>query len=239
MKKTALVLAPILAIVSGLVVSLVVGVEFVSSVEANPFWGLTQYPGDYPAEPSQEFPTIKMDSPRNGEVLAATTAKISFTVTKPNSWNNYWYYLAPWINRPMPVVGSYIVYVYLDGKPSIHIMQDPGPVGFPKADYSLSYDKLARGIHNVSVVIVAKTLYDDPETDGFLTYPKNITETRQFTINADLPVPTPSPTPTPTPTPTTESFPTTLVTAPVSVIAVVACVALIVYFKRRFGKENP
>lgn len=233
MNKTALALTLVFTIL------VMFGVQFVSLVEANPFWGLTQYPGEYPAEPSQEFPTIKMESPKNGEDLATNTARISFTVTKPNSWDNYWYYLAPWINRAMPVVGSYIVYVYLDGKQSIHIMPDPGPVGFPNADYSLSYDKLARGIHNVSVIVGARTLYDDPETDGFLIYPKNITETRQFTIKADLLVPTPSPTPSPTPTPTPESFPTTLVTASVSVIAVVACVALFVYFKRRLGKENP
>ena len=235
MKKTVLALTLVLTI------SLMFGVRFDSLVEANPFWGLTQYPGEYPTEPSQEFPTIKMDSPKNGEALATNTAKISFTVTKPNSWDNYWYYLAPMLNQPMPVIGSYIVHVYLDGKLR-GIMPDPGPVGFPNADYSLSYDKLARGIHNVSVVIGARTLYDDPETDGFLIYPKNITETRQFTVNADLPTPTPTATPEPPAIPgiklNIESFPTTLFAAFVGTLAVVT-IGLIVYLKKRQRGQKP
>jgi hypothetical protein len=229
MKKTVLALTLVLTI------SLMFGVQFVSLVEANPFWGLTQYPGGYPAEPSQEFPTIKMESPKNGEVLATNTARISFTVTKPNSWDNYWYYLAPMLNQPMPVIGSYIVHVYLDGK-LLGIVADPGPVGFPNADYSLSYERLARGIHNVGVVVGARTLYDDPETDGFLIYPKNITITRQFTVNADLPTPTPTATLEPSAIPrimlNLKSFPT-LVTASVSLATVMVGIGLFVYFKKR------
>jgi len=223
MKKTALALALVLAIL------VMFGALFVSLVEANPSWGLTQYPGEYPAEPSREFPTVKMDSPKNGEVIATNTAKIGFTVTKPNSWDNYWYYLAPMTNQPRPVIGSYTVHVYLDGKLR-GIMPDPGPTGFPNADYSLSFDKLARGIHNVSVVVGARTLYDDPETDGFLIYPKNITETRQFTINADLPI---TPAATPEPTPKANPFPTTLIIGSAIAVAAVVCLGLLVYLKKR------
>ncbi len=221
MKKTA-------SLTLILAVSAILGAQFIVSVEANPFWGLTQYPGEYPAKPSQEFPTIKMDSPKNGEVLATSTSRISFTVTKPNSWDNYWYYLAPMINEPRPVIGSYLVYVYLDGK-LVRIMPDPGRRGFPNADYSAGYDKLARGIHNVSVTVCARTLYDDPETDGFLTYPKNITETKQFTINADLPTPIPTAIPEAASRP---AFPTTLVSAS-SVAIALAAIGLLVYLKKR------
>jgi len=229
MKKTALALTLVLTIL------VIFGALFVSLVKANPSWGLTQYPGEYPTEPSQEFPTLKMDSPKSGGVLTTNTAKISFTVTKPNSWDNYWYYLAPMTNQPRPVIGSYTVHVYLDGK--LHgIMPDPGPVGFPNADYSLSFDKLERGIHNVSVVVGARTLYDDPETDGFLIYPKNITETRQFRVNADLPTTTPTATPEPSDIPeimlNLESFPISIVAVSVIVVAVVV-LGLLVYLKKR------
>jgi hypothetical protein len=119
---------------------------------------------------------------------------------------------------------------------------DPGPVGFPNADYSLSYERLARGIHNVSVVVGVRTLYDDPETGGFLIYPKNITINRQFTVNADLPTPTPTATPEPSAIPgimlNLESFSTTLFTAFVGVLAVVA-IGLVVYLKKRQRGPKP
>jgi len=234
MKKTALALTLVLALLA----SSVFRVHVVDVAKANPFWGSPTYP----AKPSQEFPTVKIDAPENGEVLETTAAEVVFTVTKPYSWNFYNYY--PASNAPhMPVVGSYVVYIYLDGK-LCGIKPDPMNIGFPYADYSIVLDSLARGSHNVSVIVAAATYYDDPEHDHFLNlttgkltpplaYPRNITETRQFTINADLPVPSPSPTPTPSPTPKAESFPTTLVTASVSLVAIFGLVLLAYYFKKR------
>jgi hypothetical protein len=232
MKKTALVLTFVFA----LLVSSVFGVQIVDVVEANPFWGRPQYP----AKPCQDFPTIKIEAPRNGEVLETTAAEVIFTVTKPYSWNAY--YGFPKMDEP--AIGSYIVYIYLDGKLR-GTKPDPGPTGFPYADYSLVLDKLERGSHNVSVIVVATTFYDDPETDSFnvttgvtsppLTYPRNITETRQFTTNVDLPTPTPSP--SPQPTPTAEPFPTTLVIAFVITVAAVG-IGLLVYFKKRHNAKT-
>jgi hypothetical protein len=218
MKKTALELTFVFV----LLVSSVFGVQVVDVVEANPFWSSPPYP----AEPSQEFPTIKIDAPNNGEVLTTTYVEASFTVTKPNSWNYYWNFsfIGAW-NRP--VIGSYIVHIYLDGK--LRAMRgDPGRTGFPNADYSIFLNNLARGIHNVSVTVVASTFYDDPDTDGFLTFPRNITETQQFTINADLPAPSSSSEPTPEP----ETLPATLLFV-TSVGISLAVIGLFVYFKKR------
>ena len=161
-------------------------------------------------------------------------------MTKPDSWKFYNYY--PASNGPsIPDVGSYIVHVYLDGKLR-GFLPDPGPKGFPYADYSIVLDRLERGSHNLSVIVVAKTFYDDPETVDFntttgisappLTYPRNITATRQFTTNADLPTPPPTSSPSPQPTPTAESFPITPAIGSVTAVAFV-CLGLLVYFKKR------
>lgn len=193
--------------------------QFFSLVKANPV--------PYPPEPSQEFPTLKINSPKNGEVFTVTTAEINFSVTKPDSWNLYWL-------TAIPVIGSYVVLVYLDG--SLHSRYfDPCSTGFPTQTISVYLNKLTRGGHSVKIDVEAYTYYENPTnpTPGsYLTYSRNITETIHFTVNADLPTPTPSPTPSPRPTSKPESFPTTLVIAPVSIVAVVG-VGLLIYFKKR------
>lgn len=176
----------------------------------------------YPTEPSQEFPTLNVNSPKNAEVFTTTSVEVNFTVAKPESWNVYWL-------TTMPVIGSYIVDVYLDG--SLHSqLFDPGSSGFPTANYSVFLNKLSRGGHSVKIDVEAFTFYDDPSSEpgDYLTYPKNITETIHFTVNADLPTPTP----TPEPTPKAEPFPTTIIIGSAVAVAVVG-LGLLVYFKKR------
>jgi hypothetical protein len=119
---------------------------------------------------------------------------------------------------------------------------DPGPKGFPNADYSMVLDKLAKGSHDVSVIVAAATFYDDPESDTVnvstgeisppLTYSRNITETRLFTTNADLPVQSPSP--TQTPIERQSIFPTTLAIASAGIVCItIVGIGLFVYFKKR------
>jgi hypothetical protein len=226
-KKTALALALVLTIL------VTFRAQLVKLAEANPW--MPPSPPPYPAEPCQEFPMIKVNSPKNGEILAGTTAEIDFTVTKPNSWNYYWNWnsefsnLAPFYRT---MVGSYVVHIYLDGKWR-GVKGDPGATGFPNADYSIVLDDLVRGNHNVSVVVAASTFYDDPESDSYLVYPRNITETRQFTTNADPPVPTPSP----TPTPVTGPIPATLIFV-ASVGIALAVTGLLVSINRRKHEKN-
>jgi hypothetical protein len=134
----------------------------------------------YPSEPNQELPTLEVRSPHNGEVFSLTTVKVNFTVTKPDSWNVYWL-------TAIPVIGYYIVYVYLDGKFYTRT-DDPLSTGFPTADYSVSLYRLTRGTHTVKIDVEASTFYNDPspEPGDYLTYSRNITETIHFTVNADL-----------------------------------------------------
>jgi hypothetical protein len=82
-----------------LLLLLVVIFQFSSLALANPV--------PYPAEPSQEFPIIKVDSPEDGEFLTATSVSLNFTVIKPDSWNFYWL-------TTMPVIGTYDVFMYMD-----------------------------------------------------------------------------------------------------------------------------
>jgi hypothetical protein len=211
MKKTALALLLV-----------AVMFQFFSLAIANPI--------PYPTEPSQEFPTLKVNSPKNGEVLKATTVEVNFTVTKPDSWNFYWL-------TTMPVIGTYVVHIYLDGNlHSKYPLVDPGSSGFPTADYSVFLYRLTRGTHSVKIEVEAYSYYDDPspEPGDCLTYSKNITETIHFTVNADLPTPTPSPTLSPSPEPTleVEHFPTALVTGVIVAVAI-AGIGLFVYFKKR------
>jgi hypothetical protein len=183
-------------------------------------------PVPYPTEPSQEFPTLKVNSPENGEVFRATTVEVNFTVTKPDSWNFYWL-------TTLPVVGTYDVLVYLDGNLlSEYPLMDPGSSGFPAADYSVSLQRLTRGSHAVKIDVEAFTYYDDPSSEpgDYLTYSRNITEMISFTVNADLP--TPSPTSTPTSEPQTKPFPTTMVIAPIASVVIVG-LGVLLFFKNR------
>lgn len=227
MKKTALASCILLLL-------LVSMFQFSSLATANPFISPEPSPVPYPAEPCQEFPTIRVTSPKNGEVFTATTAEINFTVAKPDSWNFYW--LDDFNLRTIPVIGSYIVYVYLDEK-LYSILADPRSDGFPNADYSGFLSPLDRGRHNVRINVVTSTFYDDPspEPDDFLTYPKNISKTIQFTVNADLPTPSPSP----EPTQEVEPFTTLLVAAASFIAIVVVGAGLLVYFKKYRRDKSP
>jgi len=140
MKKTALAL-----------LLLVVMFQFSSLAIANPI--------PYPTEPSQEFPTLKVNSPKNGEVFTATSVEVNFTVTKPDSWNFYWLTI-------MPVIGTYVVHIYLDGNlHSKYPLVDPGSSGFPTADYSVFLYWLTRGAHSVKIEVEAYSYYDDPSPE--------------------------------------------------------------------------
>jgi hypothetical protein len=212
MMKAALALCVLLLL-------LVVMFQFSSLALANPV--------PYPAEPSQEFPTLKVNSPKNEEVLTATSASLNLTVTKPDSWNFYWL-------TTMPVIGTYDVFVYLDGDLlNKNPLVDPGSSGFPTADYSVFLSGLTRGTHTVKIDVGAFTYYDDPEPEhgDYLTFSKNVSETVHFTVNADLP--TPFPTPTPTSEPQPEPFPTTLVATASGISATVVGLGLLFYFKKR------
>ena len=207
-------------------------------VQAEPSY--TLYAGEpsyipYPSEPSMEFPTIDVDSPKNGEILEVNSVWLNFTVTKPDSWDIYWL-------TAIPVVGTYSAYVYLDQKLlaiSRNLLEDPGSSGFPVADYSLVLSKLSRGGHSVEVLLEAATFYADPspEPGDYLQYSKNVTAAINFTVDADLPTPSPKLTPTPTPF---EGFPApnlpeeeAIIGFIIAVVVLALGLGLLVYLIRR------
>ena len=186
--------------------------------------GEPSYP-PYPAEPSLEFPTIDVYSPNNGEFLEVNSVWLNFTVTKPDSWDLYWL-------TEIPVIGSYSVYIYLDGNLyNNHPLEDPGSSGFPVAEYSVVLSKLSRGDYSVEVLLEASTFYEDPspEPGDYLRYSRNITETINFTVDADLPT-SPTPLPSEEPQPLGQD-----VILGVAVTVAVVCVGLgfLIYFKKR------
>ena len=212
MKKTALTLCMLFLLLGAIL-------QFSSVALANPV--------PYPAEPSQEFPTLKVDAPKNGEVITTTSVSLNFTVTKPDSWNLYWL-------TTMPVIGTYDVFTYLDGNLlNKNPLVDPGSSGFPTTDYSVFLSLLTRGTHTVKIDVEAFTYYDDPEPEhgDYLTFSKNISETVHFTVNADMP--TPSPTSTPTSEPQQDAFLATLAAAAAGASATVVGLGVLVYFKKR------
>ncbi len=184
----------------------------------------------YPSEPNQEVPAIDVTSPSQGEVFIITSVILNFTVTKPVSWNVYWL-------TTIPVIGAYAVDVYLDGNRRGTLL-DPGSSGFPNATYAVLLDRLARGSHNVTLVLESSTYYSNPspEPADFLTFSRNFTEAIGFTVNADLPTSTPSLSPKPTLKP--ESFPTVPFLIILVMVVVLATAGLLVYFNKRRNNER-
>jgi hypothetical protein len=220
MKKTALALTLISAL---LLVATVL--HFPSLASANPV--------PYPSEPNKESPTLKVDSPQNGEVYTGDTVELVFAVTKPDSWNHYWL----GVTSGLPVIGDYLVWVYLDGDLNCTFW-DPNLRDTPTTDYSVVLDGLAEGGHKVKIDVVPRTFYENQnpgprDTDYFSYQLDNVSDTIHFTVNSDL-LPSPSPPlePTSTPEPASEPFPTAVVAAASGVSAIFVGIGLLVYFKK-------
>ena len=198
---------------------LTAALRFPSLASANPV--------PYPSEPNKEPPTLQVQSPQNGTVYTADTAELAFTVTKPDAWNYYWL-----SDEGIPVIGSYSVSVYLDGKLN-GTYNDPHLRDAPATNYSMVLEGLTRGEHRVKIDLEAWTFYENPnpgpcELDYYTYQLGNVSETLHFTINAD-----PSPSPSATPEQPQGDVPTTLVaTASAALVALVG-VGLILYFKKR------
>ncbi len=213
-----------LALVYSILFSLVVTILcFQSLAKANP-WVYVPYPD----EPNLEVPTIKIVSPKTGEVLLRNGGRIDFTVNKPDSWNSY---VGNASYGGIPEIGYYLASVYLD-EVFITTFSDPYAKDFPTGSHTVIMAGLDNGMHTVRIELESITLYENPNPPSVfelaLTYSKNVTETTNFTVNVNLQTPTPSPEPTPEP----EPFRTGLV---VSVIALTGAivVGLLVHLKKR------
>lgn len=184
---------------------------------ANPMYEIP-----YPSEPNKELPTLKLGSPQNGTVYAAGTAELAFAVTKPYSWNTYWY---AGVSELIPVIGSYIVWVYLDGNETYHFL-DPHLQSVFTSNYSLTLDWLKSGTHSLKIDMKATTYYKNPYPDlyDYLRHSTNVSETIHFTIQDAS---------TPSPEPQQNPFPTLLVTTSSAASATIVGLGLLLYFKKR------
>jgi hypothetical protein len=184
---------------------------------ANPMYEIP-----YPSEPNKELPTLKLESPQNRTAYTEGTAELAFTVTKPVSWDVYWY---TGVSELIPVIGSYIVWVYLDGNVTYHFL-DPHLQRVRTANYSLILDWLESGTYILRIDMKATTYYKNPYPDlyDYLRHSTNVSETIHFTIQDA---------PTPSPEPQQKSFPTTLVATASGISAAFVGLGLLVYFKKR------
>ena len=221
MKKTALSLA----IVSGLIVSFVFGVQFVSLVEANPYMmyeGVEPIPGTIPTK-------ITITSPTNYTAYSGTAVKITLHVTGPQT--------------PYPTKSGISDVGYnIDGT----IFPEQNVKGgwdlVPEVNYSEVLYDLPAGNHELNVFA-----YGVVEPGPLQMFSVDTTSTVFFSMGSTTysstsssPTPPPTPTPTATPEPSAipgtmsnlESFPTTLIIGSVTAVAVVD-LGLLVYLKKR------
>jgi hypothetical protein len=184
---------------------------------ANPMYEIP-----YPSEPNKELPTLKVKLPQNETSYKAGTAELSFTVTKPDSWDTYW---NAGVSELIPIIGSYIVCVYLDGNETHHFL-DPHLQNVPTANYSLTLDWLTSGTHSLKIDLKATTYYKNPHPDlyDYLEHFINVSETVNFTIQDAS---------TPSPEPQQEALPPALIAAASGASATIVGLCVLLYFKKR------
>ncbi len=216
MKRTAYAAA----IVSGLIVSLVFGAQFVQLVEANGLF-IHELNGS---------PIITIKSPLNNKLVSSNTVVVSFTLTRPSS---NWFIGETYI---CAVLGVRII---VDGAVYSSVaVNSELPVPF---SYPLNLTDLQNGLHSLQLnaycrgVSIMRGL---PGDFSEYIYYEALSDTVSFTVDAPEPSPEPTSTPTPTPTTTPEAtsqlaaFPVQLFYLSSAGIALGA-VGLLVYFKKR------
>jgi hypothetical protein len=182
-------------------------------------------PVPYPSEPNQDLPTFEVESPKNDAVYSVNTVELVFNVTKPDSWNSYWL----GVTSGLPVIGSYSVFVYLDGNLA-STYHDPSLRDVPTTNYSSVLNGLANGAHRIDIDVEANTFYENPNPGPhdlqYFTYSRNISDTIHFTINSEQ---------IPSQEPASEQenppFPT-LVVASSAVVATVAVISAVHYIRK-------
>jgi hypothetical protein len=227
MKRTALALTLVLV----LFVPLVVGVEFVRVVEANPFFIFHQIdpvPGAIP-------PNITISSPQNNTVYSSDMITVSFNVTRPE----------------LGTCDSAIIGIdyALDGETveAFSIWRGGSASNswaIPEFTTTFSSPSLPTGNHKLTVT--AEGVVYAGGMDIFFI---NSSSTTCFTVvTQPTPPATPTPSPESTPTPTltnpspsieptpnsnSEPFPTVLIATVSGMSVAVVGVGLLVYFKKK------
>jgi hypothetical protein len=154
-------------LIVSLLISLVTGTLFVEVTKANPM--------PYPPTPSTDLPTLTIQTPENNsDTYANNNLELNFSVTKPDSWDSYGGMLI------MPAVGSYVVWVYLDGTLKYYSLNLGSP-GIFVTTYIAVFKNLTAQQHTITLSILATTYYGDSP----LKYESNINQTAFFSIDAD------------------------------------------------------
>ena len=185
-----------------LAVSLLIGIQAVEVVNANPI--------PYPATPSQEKPTITIKNLQNYTTYGIGSIALDFSVVPPESWSrlyDYFFHIGYVKN----------VTVYLDGKIC-------GSFPWNTTEFSLTLNQTALGTHKIEVTVISYSYYLTPVAgmenipskylvyDGQHPYEywTTVSDTLCYTTSAsssDLPTHIPA-TPTSPPTATPSSIPT-------------------------------
>jgi hypothetical protein len=216
-------------------VSILIGIQAVEVVNANPFV--------WPTTPNQEKPTLTIKTPQNNAVLNTTdNPYLNFTVNNPQSW-----YKEHFSGLIIELGLTTLADVYIDGNLSNHFVDhhDYTNPAYDFTNFSVNLNQTSPGSHSANVTVYAYTLYLGPPidkthvlrentTDGPLyEFPIVVSDTVNFTINKQN-EPSPSIMPSLFTEPLSNSM-GLLAIASVIVIIAVASISL-VFFKRRKGK---
>ena len=217
------------------VISILIGIQVVETVEANPFV--------WPTTPNQEKPTLAIKTPQNNEVLNNTdNPYLNFTVNNPQSWYK--------VHSSMMIFELGLTTsadVYIDGNLTSHFVDhhDYTNPAYDFTNFSVNLNQTSPGSHLANVTVYAYTIYLGPPidkthvlrentTDGPLyEFPIVVSDTVNFTINKPI-EPSPSIMPSLFTEPLSNSM-SLFAIASVIVILAVASVSL-VYFRRRRGR---
>jgi hypothetical protein len=212
-------------------VSILIGIQAVEVVEANPFMGF-EGKGIDPV-PGTKPPTITLYTPTNNTAYFSSNITVSFYASRPqlaNAWSSIIY--AGYTLDNSKEVKVYSIYD-----------DEPVSVGVAELNKTFAISSLPEGKHSLTIrtfgPVMPNTKYDgqwhSPNKIGVFTMESN--STIQFTVNSQSAMETSQSPQATQPTDTSYSLnPKTLASiASITVIVAVASVSL-VYFRRRKGK---
>ena len=167
------------ALISVLMFSALVGVQFVSLATANPYWP----PPFYPETPNKDLPIITVQSPTN-TTYYVNEIPLNFLVTKRDSW----------FQNNMTLVVIQRIDYQLDGK-VVNLWSTqtaPHPPTLPTTKQLSTILNVSRGQHVLQINVTATSFYDPfQSTDWHLPFSIQIVASKTiiFTVDAGDGVP--------------------------------------------------
>ncbi len=219
-----------------LAISLLIGIQAIEAVEANPVpWQST---------PNLDAPTIKVQSPLNNTIYQNSSVLLDFTVTKPSSWKNY---------MAIPVVGDiHSIEIRLDGNLENDTLFRMKDFTQNQLIQNLTLSQVSPGLHTLNITVLSYTYYKGPAFNNthiisdirdfsnfngvnsentIYQYPIVVSTITYFTVE--------QPTPTQSPIAPGSDYllnQTNLILVATVIAILAVSVVSLVYFKRRKGK---